>query len=237
MPFDLTDNVRIDRDEQGNIQHLDHFQQPFVAANVNVEAEALAAANIPFTPAATPQALAHQYLREVAPIYGIGENMLPDQDGTDALTTGAAEAAEPAGSHLNLTEEKEMLGTTTISYQQTYEGIPVWEAGVSVTIQPEPMRVTASQSSIHPDVSLTPEEALTDRAYRPEGLTPSVLKTLLGLTAGDTPTINGTNRLIYRYDPNQRIDPEVETSTTEALQGSPPTLPLPPLPDTITPGQ
>jgi hypothetical protein len=42
------------------------------------------------------------------------------------------------------------MGTTTISYQQTYKDLPVWEAGISVTIQPEPMRVTASQSSVHP---------------------------------------------------------------------------------------
>jgi len=237
MPFNLTDNVHVDRDEQGRVQYLEHFQQPFVAANVDVEAEALAAADIPFTSAATPQALAQQYLREVAPIYGIGENMLPDQGGTDALATGAVESAEPAGSQLKLTEEKEVIGTTTISYQQTYEGVPVWEAGVSVTIQPEPMRVTASQSSIDPDISLPPQEALSDGVYRPESITPSVLKTLLGITTGDTPTINGTNRLIYRYDPNKRIDPEAETSSTEALQASPPTLPLPPVPDTITPGQ
>jgi hypothetical protein len=36
-----------------------------VAANVEAEADALAAADIPFTSAPTPQALAQQYLREV----------------------------------------------------------------------------------------------------------------------------------------------------------------------------
>jgi hypothetical protein len=234
MPFVLTDNVNVERDPQGNVQHLDHFQQPFVAADVDAETDALAAANIPFISAPTPQALAQQYLREVMPIYGIDENMVPDQ-GADALAAGEAGVTEPAGGKLELTEEKDVMGTT-ISYQQTYEGLPVWGAGVSVTIQPGPMRVTASQSSIDHDVSLPPEEALTGSAYRPEGITPNVLNTLLGLTTGDIPVINGTNRLIYQYDPDQRTDPAAQ-APAEALEGSPPTLPLPPVQDAITPGQ
>jgi zinc metalloprotease ZmpB len=236
MPFGFTDNVNVERDPQGNVQHLDHFQQPFVAADVDAETDALAAAHISSISAPTPQALAQQYLREVMPIYGIDENLLPDQ-GADALAAGEAGVTEPAGGKLELAEEKDVMGTTTISYQQTYEGLPVWGAGVSVTIQPGPMRVTASQSSIDHDVSLPPEEALTGSAYRPERITPNVLATLLGLTTGDIPVINGTNRLIYRYDPDQRTDPAAQAPAEVAFEGGPPTLPLPPVPDDITPEQ
>jgi hypothetical protein len=233
MPFDITDNVNVARDEQGNIQQLDHFLHPYVgvAPTDDRQASTLEAARVPFAFAPTPQALAQQYLREVAAVYEIPDTMVPESGGTEAR------AAEPAGSKLELAEDKEMMGTTTVSYQQTYNDLPVWEAGVSVTIQPEPLRVTASQSSIHSDVSLQEEALGVVPAYRPEGITPSVLKTLLGLTNGDTPTINGTRQLIYRYDPDQRLDPEAQTSPTEALQGSPPTLDVPSIPETITPGQ
>jgi zinc metalloprotease ZmpB len=238
MPFELTDNVQVNRDEQGMVQHLEHFQQPFVAVNTETLAAAAADANVPFVSAATPQALAEQYLREVAPIYGIDQAMLPDQGGADALTGDDTGAGRAAGSKLVLTQEKEVMGTTTISYQQTYEGLPVWEAGVSVTILPAPMRVTASQSSIHQDVSLPSEDALeSSSTYEPEAIKPEKLKQLLRLSKGK-PTINGTPReLIYRFSPNQRLDPEAQTAPTETLQGGPPTLPLPPVPDTIAPGQ
>ena len=235
MPFELTDNVHVAEDDQGNIRHLEHFLRPFVASNTvpadSRQAAALEATDAPSTVALTPQALAQQYLQEVAPVYQFDPNMLPESGGAEARL------AEPAAGKLELTEENELMGTTTISYQQTYRGLPVWEAGISVTIQPQPMRVTASQSSVHSDLSL-PEDALgAVPVYRPEGITASVLKTLLGLTNGDTPTINGTRQLIYRYDPNQRYDPEAGASSTEALQGSPPTLDLPPVPATIRSGQ
>jgi len=227
MPFELTDKIHVNRDEPGHVRHLEHFQQPFVAANTEALRAATADANIPSVSAPTPQALAEQYLRDVAPIYGIDERMLPDQGGAEALARGAA-AGGPAGSKLELTEEKEVMGTTTIWYQQTYNDLPVWEGGVSVTIQPEPMRVTASQSSVHPDVSLPSETMLAGPTYDPEASTPGVLKRLLGLTNGDSPTINGTRQLIYQYDPNQRIDPAAQAPAEGALQGGPPTLPCRP---------
>ena len=61
MAFNLTDNVQVERDEAGNVRHLDHFQQPFVA----LSADALGLNE-------TPQALAAHYLEEVAPLYGGG---------------------------------------------------------------------------------------------------------------------------------------------------------------------
>src|SRR5215213_5223990 len=166
MPFELTDNVHVAEDDQGNIRHLEHFLRPFVASNTvpadSRQAAALEATDAPSTVALTPQALAQQYLQEVAPVYQFDPNMLPESGGAEARL------AEPAAGKLELTEENELMGTTTISYQQTYRGLPVWEAGISVTIQPQPMRVTASQSSVHSDLSL-PEDALgAVPVYRPE---------------------------------------------------------------------
>jgi len=237
MPFQLTDKVHVDRDEQGKVRHLEHFQQPFVAARTAAQSTAMAATGTPSVVAPTPQALAEQYLREVSSIYGIADDMLPDQGGPGAAARALGPLGGSAGSKLELTEEKAIMGTTTVSYQQTYNGLPVWEAGVSVTVLPEPMRITASQSSVRPDVSLPSPDALEGPGYRPDAITPDVLQQLLNVTGGNSPTINGVHQLVYRYDPNQRIDPESQADSTQALQAGPPTLPLPPLPDTITPDQ
>ena len=154
MPFELMDNVNARREEQGSVQHLEHFQQSFVSTKIRLDATAFATSSASVIPAITPQALAEQYLRVVAPIYGFDETMLSCPAPADSLAAAEAQNAEAGGSKLELVEENELMGTTTVEYQQTYNHLPIWEAGVSVTIQAEPMRVTASQSSNHKDVAL-----------------------------------------------------------------------------------
>src|SRR4051794_23767418 len=111
-------------DDRDDVLHVDHLQQPYVATRS--EREALAPV--------TPQGIAEQYLREVGTReYGIDESMLP------GATTGLTEEdSDRPDSALVLTEEKEILSTTSVSYQQTYRGLPVWEAGVNVTVLSEP---------------------------------------------------------------------------------------------------
>jgi zinc metalloprotease ZmpB len=230
MPFELDDNVNVELDNDGQVQHLEHVQKPFVASSAEAfmadEPETSGFAN-------TAQNLANQYLREVADVYGLHDDMLPGGGDANLLL---ADEPSSTGSKLEPTEPKEILGTTTVAYQQTYGGLPVWEAGLSVTIQPNPMRVTASQSSVHHDVTVPPADALDESAGPNPTISPERLKQLLGSPDGEL-VINGQSQLIYRYDPAQRIDPAATNPSNEALQGGPPTLPLPPVPETITAGQ
>jgi hypothetical protein len=235
MAFELTENVH--DETNGTVRHLEHFQQPFVAVSPGSRefAERHGVAGVP---AATAQVLAESYLREVAPVYGIDAAMLPGNGSGESLTDREGPPVpHPGHSTLELAEEKEVMGTTVVSYQQKVDDLPVWEAGVSVSIQPEPMRVTASQSSVRTNVEL-PEESREGEQYGPGDITPGVLKSLLGVRTSDTPTINATPRqLIYPYDPDQRLDPETRTTPTEKLEAAPPTLPLPPVPDALAPQQ
>ena len=228
MTFELNDDVKIDKDERGNVQVLEHFQQPFVAGET---AGAMRVADSASGLPNTPQGLAQQYLRQVAPVYGLDQNMLADTGGSNGLARESA-AASPDGK-LELADEKDIMGTTTVSYQQTYAGLPIWKAGVSVTIQSEPMRVTASQSSVHHDINLPPDTTNPDT---PESFSPAKLKQALNITAG-TPKVTGTRRLIYQYDQERRIDPEAQAASGKPLEDGPPTLPLAPLPPEIQPGQ
>ncbi|MBB1246553.1 hypothetical protein GL263_23820, partial [Streptomyces durbertensis] len=231
MVFELTDNVH--RDNHGKVQHLEHFQEPFVAVSP-ADDQAEVDEDSGAYRAATAQILAENYLREVAPIYGIHASTLPGAGGHDALAAESS-AAPPGHSTLELVEEKEVMGTTLVSYQQKYDGLPVWEAGVSITIQPDPMRITASQSSVKEDISL-PEESLEAAPYSPGDITPGTLKSLLGVRTSEVPTLNATPQvLIYEYDPDQRFDPETRHTPTERLEEAPPKLPLPPVPSTLAP--
>ena len=94
--------MRGDRDNPGQVQHLEHFQQPSVAAASVAEERAAAVAG------AAPDAriLAREYLKEGAPIYGLAESELPDD-----AAVGLAAAAAATGSKLQLAEQKKMSDT------------------------------------------------------------------------------------------------------------------------------
>ncbi|MGI8806991.1 MAG: hypothetical protein ACR2KK_03955 [Acidimicrobiales bacterium] len=222
MPFDLTDNVNAESDEGGGARSLEHIQEPYSAESGG----ALAAA------APTPQALVANYLNEpeVKRAYGLGDGMIDDLSGARL----AAGEASTEGDKLRLGEEKSMIGTTSISYEQTYNGMQVWEAGVNVTVHEEPLRVTSSYSSVHQDVSVANEDGLAGGDSL-EDLTPARVKEILGLPKGANLTINGTRSLVYRYRSDYRHHPET-AEPQEALQSPPPTLPLPPVPDSIVEG-
>ncbi|HEY0431176.1 MAG TPA: hypothetical protein VGC61_05140, partial [Pyrinomonadaceae bacterium] len=234
MPFELNDNVKIEKDEQGKVQVLEHLQEPFVSTQTettgDVTLESAPGGAAPTSPT-TPQGLAEEYLREVAPLYGIDQNMLAGMGG-DALTNESATASQDG--ELELAEEKDVLGTTTVSYQQTIGGLPVWKAGVSVTILPEPMRVTASQSSVHQNINLPVSMEMASGQPKPIGS--QEIKKLFSIKKGN-PEVTGTRRLIYQYDSERRIDPEAQTPSTGSFESGPPTLPLPPLPAAIKPGE
>jgi len=231
MPFPLSDQVQVERDPAGTVQQLEHLQQPYVAASA-AEAFGLTAGALT-AEAESPRALAESYLSEVAALYGIDAAMLPGGVLTDEATGIVAAAEAPGGAKLEIAQEKELMGTTTIAYQQFFAGLPVWEAGVNVTVLSSPMRVTASQSSVHQDLAMedvAAAESLVDvgRDDLVQGL---------GLATSRGLEVNGTRRLIYRFDPDKRIDPEATKKSAPALEHGPPTLPLPRLPRGIEPGR
>ena len=220
MSFEFNENLTVSKDESGNVHALEHLEQPFVAMETPAS-ESFSGSMAP----ATATGLADQYLRQVASAYGIDQNMLSSAGAAESLSA----ATTSADGKLELVDEKEIMGTTTVSYQQTYEGLPVWKAGVSVTVQSDPMRVTASQSSVHKDINISTSSASLAATSE---ITAAQLKKLLNVT-GANPKITSTRKLIYQFDPERRFDPEVTTSSGKAFESGPPTLPLPPVPAQI----
>jgi hypothetical protein len=93
MPFELTDNVHVDRDEQGNVQHLEHLQQPFVAVNVDEEAARHGRGQHTLRFRAYASGSGSTVFAEVMPIYDINENLLPDPGGAEARQRNLPEAS------------------------------------------------------------------------------------------------------------------------------------------------
>jgi hypothetical protein len=228
VPFSLSPNVHVVRDPDGTVRHLRHHQQPYRPEDAGLAAPG-------------PGAMADQYLRDVAELYRIPEEWLTDLYGEIS--------PEPIreGTRLKRLDEKVLVDTTVVSYQQTHLGLPIWEASLSVRAHGTPPRVISSTSTLHygVEVELPPRRSF-------EGFTgeePAAVRRALRSRVRRGPTLNATRLLIYRYDPEMRLDPatripppgdeeaEEHVEERQALRGAPPTLPLPSVPDTIEPGR
>lgn len=226
MTFRITPNVQVERDSQGIVRHLIHLHEPYTLP------AGLAAPS--------PQALAGQYVRDVAAIYGFDQEALKD------LSRQMTGRPTQEGTLLEFAEQKSVMETTTVSYAQTHNGIPIWEAGVTVWMHANPLRATASLSTYHYDVQVAAADP-NDFQFAPEKLTPEILARLLNQPNAQ-PRMNGTRYRIYRYDPANRFDPEAMPerkpveSPTRAPRNLPmhahaPILPLGEVPESIMAGQ
>jgi hypothetical protein len=230
MSFQLSPNVHVRRDRQGRIRQLSHPAEPYRPDAVDLAALPDANAGL------TPRALAEQYIRDVSSVLELPSS-------TDNFAAGFAASPSSADEDLRFKEEKSVGSATTVSYTQTRFGLPIWDAGVAVRINTPPMQVTGSHNAVHYDVDV--ERPPADAPYLPQKMEGVTLARVLNLSGGTTPTVNATRLLIYRYQSQDRIDPQVSAHASSeeftGLAGSNerefPTLPLPALPAGIVEGR
>lgn len=225
MTFRITPNVQIERDAQGIVRHLVHLHEPYTLP------AGLAAPS--------PQALAGQYVRDVAGLYGVEQDALKD------LSRQLTGRPTEEGTLLQFAEQKSVMESTVVAYAQTHMGLPIWEAGLSVTMHANPLRATSSLSTYHHAIKMEHVDP-NDFQFEPEKLTPEMLAQLLGQPDAQ-PRINGTKLRIYHYDPAKRYDPEgmadrKPESPTRAPQNLPmhahaPILQMPEINEAIVPHQ
>jgi len=209
--YDSATNTQVNTDEQGVVRGLVP-DEPSVSG------------------AATAQLAAQEYLEQHAELLGVEPAALEN-------LTGAREAQPvDAGSEFRIHTEKQQFDTTTVAYDQTYFGLPVWEASVAVHVKQDPYRVIAATSTRHPDVSVErpPEAAL----HRFKDIDEKTLAQLLGLKPGSKAAkslkITGTRLVVYQYEAAKR-QPGAEVPTEDELTPHEhPTLSLPPVPASIT---
>ncbi len=192
-------------------------------------------APVPST-ASTAQLAAEQYLARHAGLLGLAPAEL-----TNLAAESEAAPVDAAG-EFRLLSEKAQFDSTTVAYEQTHFGLPVWEAGVAVYMKNGPYRVVGAQSTRHADVDgvRLPSKAKLAKFDAP---TAKAVAALLGLSAtakgydAKSLAVEGVELVIYRYEAAKR-EPHGGggASLTGEDAGAGPTLPLPPLPKSIVEG-
>ena len=215
MAFDEPD-VQVSKDDAGEVRAVRHVGDPFTATRAGVAAP-------------TPGELADAYLHEALPLYG-----LQPEETSDLRGLVQSDAVAEEGPRLKLDQEKSMLDSTVVSYQQTYLGLPVWQAAFEVRIIGDPPRVSSSSSTLHRDIDAAPPASDGLASFGDE---PAQLREALGLDepSAEDLRINGTRTLVYRYEPGDRVE-HIDTEPS-GIEHQPPLLPLPPVPASIEPGR
>jgi zinc metalloprotease ZmpB len=186
------------------------------------------------TDALTPQLAACDYLTRYGELLGLQEKELRH--------LLAPIEQEPTADEVEyrLLSEKHQFDLTTVAFYQTYFGLPVWEAGLSITMKEKPLRIICAQTTRHPDPKVKPPSA--QAIARSRALDSQMLARSLGFDgepARDTSFgIDHQRLMIYQYEPARRTrSPGQQPKDVEALQSSDPNLPLPPVHRSIRRGE
>lgn len=211
MSFHITPQVHVDLDPDGNVQSIEHLQQPFPPVSSGAA---------PDDPVLTCQ----DYLSATAPIYGIPQSYLEGLQSSVAARPALTD--EPAKLQL-AGNPRPRHRSVIVSFQLTVLGLPVWEAGVSITLD-EDRRVVNSTSTVKAVVPAV--EKPGDGTDLLGDISEEVLVKALGLpSTGQEISINTQRLLVHRYIAEARQQSEDE------LGDSVPAVNLPPVADSIKP--
>src|SRR6267378_1706896 len=122
LTFTISQSVQIERDPTNGVRGLNHLGKPYGPVPNILNAQELAVA----------------YLHDVATIYGIDPALL------NALAQSPSDVVEDGGTELRYSRQEAITGTATVSFQQTHFGLPVWQAGFTVSMLTGPLRATPS---------------------------------------------------------------------------------------------
>lgn len=215
MKFKKNPNVVLRKDTKGKVKIISHLQAPYSTGD-GLEN--------------TVQGLGINYMKAVADVYELQTKEL------DNLSLPPESKVNlKFGNELRFINERKVLGTTTLEYGQTYFGLPIWQAGVAVTVHDQPKRVSSSMSSLHYEVKVEKPKDQTPVAIEmKKSKSPNSFNSIFGLKGDDLknevrpPKINSTRQLIYCYNPDNRQVVHTHTHLDQdELYESAPTLPLP----------
>lgn len=208
---------------------------------------------------ASPLAATIAYLYQVASVFAIPEGQLSSLAQSVSFDEPRDQPME-----LRLAEEKRFFDSVTYGFYQTLLNVPVWQAGLSVTLDQNPLRVVVSTNTSQQGVAARlPATAAIER-YRQvfrqaeagrsseENPTLPFLLGLLGAAGQGADTqpsgrrgINRGRFFLYNYDESRRLprapDPDPGAARPGAagpLEDHEPrvALPLPPVPREIVEG-
>jgi zinc metalloprotease ZmpB len=209
--FDARSQTKIVRDAGGIARTLSHANRSVVSG------------------APTPELAAREYLNRYGELLGLRPEQLRHLFLPAEQEPGAGEI------EYRFLSEKHQFDLTTVAFYQTCFGLPVWEAGLSITMKDNPLRVVGAQSTLHADLEVKrpPARAIARlKTLDAESLASSL--GLAGRARHDAPLIDSQRFMIYRYDTARRTDGSARPQREEpVLQAGGPGLPLPPVDPSI----
>lgn len=203
------------RDATGAVRHIEHLTEPFLSDALTGQ---------------SPEQLADAYVSEVADMYQIDAALMADPSAPIPNQPTAAQAL------LHREAAKDIAGSYVVNYQQSFAGLPVWNAHLAVHIAAEPMRVTSSTSSLHTGIVLGNDVQKVAAEYQ-TNITLDTLPDLLGLKKKERISrINSMALVIYQYDPSDRLETPDPQERAVSFEGAPPMPDLPPVAPRIQSG-
>jgi hypothetical protein len=185
--------------------------------------------------------VAEEYLRSVAASvfsFGFADEGARAGASTEVEGEGGRDADENV--YVRFKSEKSTMETTSLWYTQVYDGLDIWDAGLTVQIQRDRSHVMSSTSTLHPSpVFAAP---VGGPRYVPESIDAEVLRALLGVGESLSLKVNETAAsYFYLYSAAKRFD--LESSLEEAAEETragfrrpAPALPLPRVPEEVRAG-
>lgn len=185
--FDANARLHLTRDDDGVVRDMLHTEEPYASS------------------AGTALLAAREYLDKFGSLLGIAPNEL--------LNFSASPERTPmqAGIEYRYSLEKPQFDMTTVVFEQTCWGLPVWNAAVSVQMRQKPFVVVGAQSSRHAKVDAAlPDEKLLQRAAKLDGRS---LAKALGLADAkdcDAASFKPLRQrlVVYRYEAARRTAPD-----------------------------
>lgn len=203
-------------DTSGMVRELLHIQNPFAVQ------------------AATPQSLSTIYLQKMSPRFAIKPEEIKN------LNLPPDDRVTKSGSEYRFVEEKQVMDISTLAYVQTYAGIPVWRAGMTVQTKRKPLGVLSSQFTGFPKIKV--KIPSREKIKKMEKLGPKEVAGLFKIATNvrsataSLPVVKFTRLWIYQFDAKARTPhlshPFNDTEEGENLY----ILPLPELPDSVKDG-
>jgi hypothetical protein len=213
--FDRRSRTKIVRDADGIARVLSHTDRHVTAK------------------AATPQAAASAYLNRYGHLFGLKQHHLKNLD------RGVAQDPTGAPVDYRFFREKSQFDVTTVAFDQTRFGLAVWEAGISVTMKHNPLRVIGARSTLHHKLDVKrPSATHVEKAKAIDVETLAKCLGLAGVVRRGVPlTINVQKFMIFRYREATRRRAITPAKRSGQSPSGHPTLPLPPVHASIRDGK
>ncbi len=177
------------------------------------------------TKASTPRLAAREYLGRYGELFGIRRPHLKD------ILRPVAHRPTDAKVEYRFEAEKHHCDLATVVFHQTYLGLPVWEAGLSVTMKHKALDVIGARSTLHEKLNIVRVSAM--HLEKLPKLDVATLARHLGLArhvSDATPLrINNERLMVHKHDEARLKHATARPrSGGSAFHSGAPSLPLPP---------